>query len=118
MEAENIYNGIYSDGHSWVVLKNGNELSPDRSLEFVNHSPSGFAWGYYGSGPSQLAFAILLEETDLNTAQEYYMQFKTEIIGKLQMTLPFKMKSNEIHAWIDGAKGVNDLKLEMNDLDG
>jgi len=25
----------------------------------VSHSPTGFEWGYYGSGPAQLAFAML-----------------------------------------------------------
>lgn len=27
------------------------------------HSPTGFAWGYRGSGPTQLALAILLRMT-------------------------------------------------------
>ncbi|MCU4744613.1 DUF6166 domain-containing protein [Natronoglomus mannanivorans] len=40
------------------------ELSPDRSLEVRNHGPTGFEWGYNGSGPAQLALAILLDYTD------------------------------------------------------
>lgn len=28
---------------------------------FVHHSPDGFNWGYQGSGPSELALAILLD---------------------------------------------------------
>ena len=32
-------------------------------LELRNHSPAGFAWGYAGSGPAQLALAILLDAT-------------------------------------------------------
>ena len=39
-------------------------LIPERSLELVNHSPSGFEWGYGGSGPAQLALAFLLDYTD------------------------------------------------------
>jgi Family of unknown function (DUF6166) len=29
--------------------------------DIVNHSPTGFAWGYAGSGPAQLALAILAD---------------------------------------------------------
>ena len=28
-------------------------------LEKIDHSPTGFAWGYEGSGPAQLAWALL-----------------------------------------------------------
>ena len=30
-------------------------------LDLQNHSPDGFEWGYGGSGPSQLALAILAD---------------------------------------------------------
>lgn len=30
-------------------------------LDLVNHSPTGFSWGYGGSGPAQLALAILAD---------------------------------------------------------
>lgn len=39
-------------------------LRPARSQELINHSPDGFEWGYPGSGPAQLALAILLDHTD------------------------------------------------------
>jgi hypothetical protein len=32
-------------------------------LDIVNHSPTGFAWGYSGSGSAQLAVAILADWT-------------------------------------------------------
>lgn len=38
-------------------------LSPQPSQALRNHSPDGFEWGYAGSGPSQLALAILLDFT-------------------------------------------------------
>lgn len=31
------------------------------SLRLRNHSPTGFEWGYLGSGPSQLALALVLD---------------------------------------------------------
>jgi hypothetical protein len=33
----------------------------DPRLDLYNHSPTGFAWGYGGSGPAQLALALLAD---------------------------------------------------------
>jgi len=43
------------------VWLNGEELFPNDSQKVRNHSPDGFAWGYGGSGPAQLALAICLK---------------------------------------------------------
>jgi len=42
------------------VTVNGEPLTPEASLRVVNHSPTGFECGYAGSGPAQLALALLL----------------------------------------------------------
>lgn len=68
------------------------ELTPDESLKHVRHSPDGFAWGYDGSGPSQLAFAILLELYNAEIAGRYYMAFRTAVLAKLEMTEDFYQK--------------------------
>jgi hypothetical protein len=51
-------------------------------LDEVNHSPTGFEWGYGGSGPAQLAYAILRKFADKDFAQVYYQQFKWDIVAK------------------------------------
>ena len=43
-------------------------LSLEKSLKVVDHSPDGFQWGYLGSGPAQLAAAILNETTLKSTS--------------------------------------------------
>jgi hypothetical protein len=43
-----------------VVSVDGKVLSPAYSLKVFNHSPTGFECGYGGSGPAQLALALLL----------------------------------------------------------
>jgi hypothetical protein len=58
-------------------------LSPRESQKAYNHSPDGFNWGYGGSGPAQLALAILLEVTNKEEAIKYHQDFKWEIIAKL-----------------------------------
>jgi hypothetical protein len=67
-----------------VVLVDGRRLSPTRSLKVFNHSPTGFAWGYAGSGPAQLALAILLEAgLSRDEAVALHHDFKREFIQGL-----------------------------------
>jgi len=61
------------------IFLNDKELSPEKSQAVRNHSPDGFAWGYGGSGPAQLALAICLEIG----YKGHYQNFKWEIISKL-----------------------------------
>jgi len=63
---------------------NGKELTPQRSQKVWNHSPDGFNWGYGGSGPSQLALAVLLEITSSEKrALDMYQDFKRNVIARL-----------------------------------
>ncbi len=49
-----------------------------------NHSPAGFEWGYAGSGPAQLALALLADALgDDERAQRHYQDFKFKVIGRL-----------------------------------
>lgn len=57
-------------------------LSPAPSQKLYNHSPDGFQWGFGGSGPAQLALALLLDATsDPDTAQAFYQDFKFEKVA-------------------------------------
>jgi hypothetical protein len=115
---ETIYVGSFdASTQTWEVDKNGEELSPDKSLEFVSHSPTGFAWGYHGSGPSQLAFAILLEESDEKVAQTFYQQFKQEILAPMEMELPFKLTSTEIQKWLLVNESIQEFNQQNKEED-
>jgi hypothetical protein len=54
-------------------------------LQYVRHSPTGFEWGYLGSGPAQLSFAILLDHFggDPAPARVFYQSFKFDVIAGL-----------------------------------
>lgn len=58
----------------------------------INHSPDGFEWGYGGSGPSQLAYALLRHFTnDQAKAGKLYQEFKRDFIQNLhtdEWTIP------------------------------
>ncbi len=71
-------------------IKWTSKILPQR-LDLVPHSPTGFEWGYGGSGPAQLAIAILADafeglfgkdEGD-ELALLHYQEFKWKLITKL-----------------------------------
>ena len=103
-----IYVGYRRRGRAIVEKQSDQEqLTPERSLELANHSPSGFEWGYSGSGPAQLALALLLDYTDNEeVALAEYKAFKTEVVSRLECTGPkqrWRLTGGEIEAVI-GAK--------------
>lgn len=49
-----------------------------------NHSPMGFEWGYFGSGPAQLALAMCVELVGPIQAQSVYQFVKDALIAPLQ----------------------------------
>jgi hypothetical protein len=66
------------------VTVDGRDLSPAKSQRVWNHSPDGFNWGYGGSGPAQLALAILLHAgVHEERAVEYHQAFKWAVIAPL-----------------------------------
>lgn len=65
------------------IWMNGKKLSPSKSQKVNNHSPDGFNWGYAGSGPAQLALAILLEIWPQPKAMDWYQKFKTMVVAEL-----------------------------------
>lgn len=67
-----------------TVHVDGKPLSPKRSIRVFNHSPTGFNWSYSGSGPAQLALAILLQAGIPPTrAVRLHQRFKFEFIARL-----------------------------------
>jgi hypothetical protein len=84
------YVGFRVDGRAVVLnLSEHRRLSPDRSLDAVNHSPSGFEWGYAGSGPAQLACGLLLDYyDDAQIAREHYIAFRNQVVSQLECDGP------------------------------
>jgi len=52
-------------------------------LDLWNHSPTGFEFGYGGSGPAQLALAILADCCGDELAVTYHQPFKWAVIARL-----------------------------------
>lgn len=65
-----------------IVTVDGELL--DLRLDLHNHSPTGFDWGYCGSGPAQLALAMLANHLGDDTqALNLYQRFKWSVITEL-----------------------------------
>ena len=79
----------------------------------MNHSPTGFAWGYGGSGPAQLALALLLEiARNKEMALLWYQDVKRHIIARLPQA-DFTLDSQEIIDFI-----VNAVQEHLKGPDG
>lgn len=71
-------------------------LPPRHDLR--NHSPDGFAWGYAGSGPAQLALAIVADCCGDTIAQRVYQEFKRRIVARLPMHEPWTVGDAVVNA--------------------
>lgn len=93
---QKIYKGNRA-GEVLVETSSGDSYLLPLCLEQCDHSPTGFAWGYGGSGPAQLAFAILYDYfSDKDIAFRNYQQFKWEVISKLKQDEEFTLTDQEI----------------------
>jgi hypothetical protein len=79
------YTGIRTeDGCAVVVSDAGGDRPLNPRLDLRNHSPTGFEWGYGGSGPAQLALALAADVlVDDDAAQEVYQRLKFRVVGRL-----------------------------------
>jgi len=88
------------------VLIDGDEGRPlplEPSLKLRSHSPTGFSWGYHGSGPSQLALALLLDHTgNEDVALAHYEHFKRAFVSCFGFGEGFVIASNAIEEWLRG----------------
>ena len=83
-----IYAEVDYDAYADVYV--GDErVSLYESLNVRRHSPTGCSWGYSGSGPAQLALAILLKVTSRAEAEANYIRFKSDVIARLCKDEPF-----------------------------
>ncbi len=87
------------------------QLSPAPSQKLRNHSPDGFQWGYGGSGPAQLALALLLDVTTIpDVAQAYYQDFKFHYVASWGEE--WSITSLEVLKWL-GAMGSLELEKKV-----
>lgn len=113
----NVYELHSNLEEDYLVDLNGKPFDPKPSFEHVNHSPDGFSFGYSGSGPAQLAFAVLLNETgNLELTYRLYQDFKFDFIAHVTCKMtPFVFTSMDVRNYLIALTDFNrDLTCEAN----
>lgn len=100
--------GYYEAGGGCLVTIDGAPLGlPDLRRDEARHSPDGFQWSYGGSGPAELARALLMAicRDDLELARHpgCYQRFKFDVIAALPKA-EFKMPSTLVEEWMANFK--------------
>jgi hypothetical protein len=99
------YLGFRRDGSGDAVVRRVRRhkqyLLPAR-FDLWNHSPTGFEWGYGGSGPAQLALAILADALDDDArASKLHQEFKWNVIARLDRNQPWLLSRAAVLAAVN-----------------
>lgn len=73
----------------------------------VAHSPAGFAWGYRGNGPADLALAILHRELAETVPAAVYLPFRDNVIARLPLD-GFELSAADVWRWIRAHRSLVD----------
>lgn len=96
------------------VFIGGKKLWPSESMRIRQHSSDGFNWGYNGSGPAQLALALMLYFFPEIFAMNNYQEFKADVIATLPLGKDFEITGGLIVDWAI-AKHVKELSEANNE---
>ena len=86
-------------------------------FDLRNHSPTGFEWGYGGSGPAQLALALLADALgDEEQALLLYQAFKWKVVASLpeagwQMSAA---QVRQIARELQAEQGIQETRAQAN----
>lgn len=84
-------------------------LPPRHDLR--NHSPTGFEWGYNGSGPAQLALALCAHVVGDARAILIYQRVKDKLVAPIKAN-DWRLDAEEIIAAVEQAEGERAEILE------
>ena len=90
--------GIRNSANATVRI-DGRRLDWETSPQVRNHSPTDIEWGYSGSGPAQLALAILLERSSRETAERLHQRFKDDFIARIR-TAEWRLPVQTVDRWL------------------
>jgi len=99
------YRGEIVNDHRRVVLvrvPTGRTYPLNPRHDLANHSPDGFNWAFGGSGPAQLALAILADAYgDSGLALRHYQAFKWAVVARLPTDRHWVLSQQEVFNAID-----------------
>ena len=104
-KGKRLENGNYASDN--IITVDGVAFEPlmlEKSLKVQFHSPTGFSWGYGGSGPHQLALAILMHSNNNEIAKKCHHQFVIDYVCKWKDE--WQITDEDIQKWLDERVGV------------
>lgn len=92
----------FNDDEAHIIVREGEAT---RALGFAGgkarHSPDGFAWGYGGSGPAELARAILADVCNVEVSPRLYQRFKEDfIVGLDSNRTDWTIAEDDVRKWL------------------
>jgi hypothetical protein len=112
------YHGITEGTLNTYVLVHDGRGDSWPLTHYARHSPTGFSWGYSGSGPSDLARCVLIDHFGLAARGQWsdevydpttgeqawlpvsYQNFKFDVIAKLPQNEGWTLTSEDVAEWV------------------
>ena len=100
--------GVFGDEWEVYVVdaqRKATNLPPRNDLG--DHSPDGLGWGYSGSGPAQLALALLAHHLgDDAEALRLYQPFKDAVVAAMDQESDWALTPEQINRGIAAAEAI------------
>ena len=95
---------IRGDARTLKIYSGEREILIEPSQHLRIHSFE-FNWGYSGSGPAQLALALLLDASlEPEHAQRHYQRFKEQVIAPLPGGKDFRFPRAKLLSWVQAVR--------------
>lgn len=105
-----LYNGVRAmPRYKATVYVDGKLLDMNPSKKDIHdYDADALEWGYFGSGPSQTAAAILYDITgDKELTKKYHQDFKREFIANFEQN-GFVLLEMQVQGWIKSIKSLEE----------
>jgi hypothetical protein len=91
-----------------TVLNGDGSARPLPLRKDVYHHSNDFSWGYGGSGPTQLALALLVHALqDVKKAKCLYQEFKWRYVARLGQDDAWEISRGEVRAIVAEIEATN-----------
>ncbi|WP_438017869.1 DUF6166 domain-containing protein [Sorangium sp. So ce315] len=92
------YYGVRSDEHGLLVIKRSGERAELLTARDVDGAPVGLGWGYFGTGPLELASALLADAVGPEAARRCAWGFCVLVTALLPSAGGWSLTRSEVRA--------------------
>jgi Family of unknown function (DUF6166) len=90
------------------VIEDPNDGIGQPIVHHVRHSPTGFEWGYGGSGPADTARCILIDYLGHDVAPIVYQRFKALVVQDLEAT--WELSAQRINDALEAIRVTTEIR--------